>query len=166
MAIDLEEAVRKFTKTSAGHIWPSAGLGKKRRKALERAAILLASVEAVQATVKALAAGRLEPPILTNKKDARYAPYYAVGCGANEHGTVPYNVRWIEEQLVQGTRSKYLRVALALLQGRERGYVTQDTFDCIALCRPSYDLKSLERSLKLTEKRYDALHGAQIAMGA
>ncbi len=139
-----------------------------RMTAKERAAALLAAVSVIETLVKALAAGKVPPPVLdrVRKSDVRYAPYFAVGRGAREKGTVPYNAKWLEQVIIADSKhSKWLRVALQICEGKELGYVDSYVLWAIQNCRPGYDLASLERGLKMKSKEYATLHGAEIALG-
>jgi hypothetical protein len=150
------------------HVWPSSGFGKKRALAYERAEAIIASCNAIEQLVAALSAGQTPAPDVTGlaRKDIRYAPHYAVGRGASEKNTVPYDMRWVERMLIEdGKKSRWLRVALQLLEGRELKYVTQDTFDSIANLRPGYNSTQLARRLRLSKQRWEALHAAELALG-
>lgn len=139
-----------------------------RMSAKESAVALLASVQAVEALVKALAQRKLDPPDMdrTRKNDVRYAPYYGPGKRAAEPHTVAYNSRWLEKAIIADEKpSKWLRVALQLLERRERGYVDAYVFDAIRQCRPGYSLGDLERGIKMRAHEWEALHSADIALG-
>jgi hypothetical protein len=148
--------------------WPSAGTGKKRAKAQEHADALIASCIAVEQVIAALAAGKITAPDVSGvaERDIRYAPYFSARRGRNERSTVPYSIKWIESVLIADSKpSRWIRVAMQLLEGRERGYVDQYVFDAIANLRPGYNSTQLARRLRLKEKEYETLHGAEIAMG-
>ena len=149
-------------------IWPSAGTGKKRQKAQEHADALIASCIAIEQIVAALATEQIAAPDVSGaaERDIRYAPYFSPRRGRSERGTVPYSIKWIESVLIaDGKPSRWLRVAMQLLEGRERGYVDQYVFDAIANLRPGYNSTQLARRLRLKEKEYETLHGAEIAFG-
>jgi len=102
---------------------------------------------------------------LDHARDVRFAPFYGVGKGANERGTVPYNLHWLEQIIIgRGKPSRWITVALLLLEGRERGYVDQYVFDSIAAVRPGYDATSLESGLRLKQTEWESLHAADIAL--
>lgn len=150
------------------HLWPSARRGNKLQKAQKHAMAIIASCNAVEQLVAALAVGRLPAPNVSGvaRKDIRYAPYFSVGRGASERNSVPYTAKWIERTLItDGKTSRWIRVALQLLSGRERGYVDQNVLDSIANLRPGYDATAIAKRLRLKEKEFETLHGAEIALG-
>ena len=149
-------------------VWPSAGVGKKRQRALQTAMGVLASCVAVEQVINALAIGQLVAPsvIGTPRKELRYAPHFAIGKGRNESSTVPYTQRWVEKLLIADCKpSRYIRIAMALLEARELGYLQTDAFTNIAMLRPGYDISTLLKELKQKRAAWEALHGAGIAMG-
>lgn len=155
-------------KTTKFHVWPSAGKGKKLQKAKEHAAAILASGEAIEQLVTLLAAGHIPAPDVTGsaRRNIRYAPYFSIGRGASEQNTVPYTAKWIESVLIEnGKQSPWIRVALQLLEGRERGYCSQDTFDNITNLRPGYSSTQLSRRLKMKQKEWETFHSGEIALG-
>jgi hypothetical protein len=154
--------VKKF------NVYPSAGFGKKRALAQERADALIASCNAIEQLVAALSAGKLAAPDVAGaaRKDIRYAPHFVVGRGASEPNTVPYDMKWIERVLIEdGKPSRWLRTALMLLEGKSLGYVGQDTFNNIYNLRPGFSAAQLAKRLARKKLEWEALHSGEIALG-
>lgn len=137
-----------------------------RMKSKESGAAILASVTAVEQVVRALAEGRITPPELERARDVRFAPFFGVGHGVDERGTVPYTLQWVEQIIIgRGKPSRWLTVAMLLLEGRERGYVDQYVLDSIRVARPGYGATSLEAGMQMKSREWTSMHGAEIALG-
>jgi hypothetical protein len=133
----------------------------------EIAAGILASVEICRRVIKAWAQGALPPPQipLTGLSNAvRYAPHYARGIGQNDPGTVPYTLTSLGEvlgainrtgvggQYIQANR--WLRTAMALLEGQEEGWVLDQDFKNISSARPGWQVNGLRRLLNARRKEW------------
>jgi hypothetical protein len=149
-------------------IYPSAGTGARRKRAIQHSVGVLASCVATEKVIAALYAGQLAPPDVVGvaHRELRYAPYFAVGKGHSQAGTVPYTLKSIERMLIaDGKASRYIRVAIALLEARELGVLEPDAFTNIAMLRPGWNITTLLKELKRKKAVYESLHGAEIALG-
>lgn len=126
----------------------------------EIAAGILASVEICRRVIKAWAEGTLGPPQLPLaglSNAVRYAPHYARGMGEDDPATVPYTLTSLGEVLGAINRTgiggqytqanRWLRIAMALLEGQEEGWVLNQDFNNISSARPGWQVAGLQRLL-------------------
>ena len=143
------------------------------RSAEEISQGILASVSACRSLVAAIAEKKISVVLPPNVHagQIRYAPHFGRGVGKGEVNVVPYTLTTLAEltgagyaqkgqKRLQG--SKWLRVAMMLLEAEERGIIEPDTFRKIAECAPGYRVNSLLKMLKTDHKVYDLLEKTSV----
>jgi hypothetical protein len=119
-----------------------------------------AVIHAVQRVVAALHAGTISAPVInfeqTKPSTIRYTPSYTAGKPPTCHEAVAYTAASISRILdltsYNDQASRWVRVALHILEGVEQGYVSEELLDNLG--RPGYRVQPLLKELKFLRENY------------